>query len=94
MTVLEGKAALVTGSGRGIGAATARKLSEAGARVIINDLDSEVAEEVANSFFFMRQREQYHTHTTEEALYHMLCTSAIGEATVNRLIVTLARMTD
>ena len=49
MAGLEGKAALVTGSGRGIGAATARKLSEAGARVIINDLDSEVAEEVANS---------------------------------------------
>ena len=49
MAGLEGKAALVTGSGRGIGAATARKLSEAGARVIINDLDSEVAEEVAHS---------------------------------------------
>ena len=32
MAGLEGKAALVTGSGRGIGAATARKLSEAGAR--------------------------------------------------------------
>ena len=49
MAGLDGKAALVTGSGRGIGEATARKLSEAGARVIINDLDSEVAEQVANS---------------------------------------------
>ena len=47
MRSLEGRSALVTGAGRGIGAATARKLTAAGARVLVNDLDADVAEETA-----------------------------------------------
>jgi 3-oxoacyl-[acyl-carrier protein] reductase len=47
MGVLDGKAAIVTGSARGIGRATAELLSEHGARVLINDLDGDVAEEAA-----------------------------------------------
>lgn len=49
MSNLEGKCALVTGAGRGIGEATARKLAASGARVLINDLDVDVAESVAAS---------------------------------------------
>jgi 3-oxoacyl-[acyl-carrier protein] reductase len=45
--VLDGKAAIVTGSARGIGRATAELLAEQGARVLVNDLDGELAEEVA-----------------------------------------------
>jgi len=45
--VLDGKAAIVTGSARGIGRATAELLAENGARVVINDLDADVAEQAA-----------------------------------------------
>ena len=48
MGVLDGRAAIVTGSARGIGRATAELLAEQGARVLINDLDGDVAEEASN----------------------------------------------
>ena len=48
MKVLDDKVAIVTGSARGIGRATAELLSEHGAKVLINDLDGDVAEQTAS----------------------------------------------
>lgn len=44
---LEGRVAFVTGAGRGIGAATALRLAEEGARVALADVDSEGCQQVA-----------------------------------------------
>jgi len=47
MGVLDDKVAIVTGSARGIGRATAELLSAQGAKVVINDLDGDVAQQTA-----------------------------------------------
>jgi 3-oxoacyl-[acyl-carrier protein] reductase len=47
MGVLDDKVAIVTGSARGIGRATAELLSEHGAKVVINDLDGDLARQTA-----------------------------------------------
>jgi len=48
MGVLDDKVAIVTGSARGIGRATAELLCEHGAKVLINDLDADVAQQTAS----------------------------------------------
>ena len=45
MGLLEGKAAIITGSGRGVGQAIATLFAKEGASVVINDLDANPAEE-------------------------------------------------
>jgi 3-oxoacyl-[acyl-carrier protein] reductase len=46
---LASKTAIVTGAGQGIGRAIAEKLASEGARVVVNDIDGELAREVAAS---------------------------------------------
>jgi len=44
---LEGRVAFVTGAGRGIGAATALRMAEEGARVVLADIDTEGCKQVS-----------------------------------------------
>jgi 3-oxoacyl-[acyl-carrier protein] reductase len=48
MGVLDDKVAIVTGSARGIGRATAELLASQGAKVVINDLDGDAAQQTAS----------------------------------------------
>jgi 2-dehydro-3-deoxy-D-gluconate 5-dehydrogenase len=47
---LEGKAAIVTGGAKGIGYGIAYRLAEAGAKVLVADLDEEAAQKAAQEF--------------------------------------------
>ena len=49
MGVLNGKAAIVTGSARGIGRAVAELLTEHGASVLVTDLDEDLAQQTASA---------------------------------------------
>src|ERR671933_1084601 len=77
MGVLDGRAAIVTGSARGIGRATAELLAEHGARVVINDPDADVAEQTASEI--EGETAVFGGDLTKEGVCEQLVTKAVDE---------------
>jgi NAD(P)-dependent dehydrogenase (short-subunit alcohol dehydrogenase family) len=76
---LQGRACVITGGGRGIGAATARRMAAAGARLAILDLDSEAAEGTAQELRDLgAEARGYAVDVTDEAQV-VAAADAVGE---------------
>jgi NAD(P)-dependent dehydrogenase (short-subunit alcohol dehydrogenase family) len=77
---LDGKVAVITGAGRGIGFATAEALSEAGATVIITDMD-EISADAARDALIARGRkaESAKLDVTDPRQVESVCAALIKE---------------
>lgn len=77
---LEGKTAIVTGAGRGIGAAIARLFAEEGASVVVADLDKARADGIARSISEIGGRSHVvHVDVANRKSVHKMVGETIGE---------------
>ena len=83
MLDLEGRIALVTGAGRGLGAATARALAAAGARVVATDVDAPI--ELANEIDGVGLALDVTDETACEASRVFRRRFQLGHATISRV---------
>lgn len=89
---LEGKVALVTGAGRGIGKAIARRLAMAGASVTINDLDVDALSD-AQAEIPAEKVQHVHGDLTDPAVPEMLVQATIDRFGAIDIIVNNAGYT-
>ena len=87
----EGRIALVTGGGRGIGAATASRFATEGAAVVVSDLDREPAEAVAQQIRSGGGRAlAVACDVTDRSAVEVLFSAASGEFDAVDMLVTCA----
>ncbi|WP_322749314.1 MULTISPECIES: SDR family NAD(P)-dependent oxidoreductase [unclassified Frankia] len=81
---LDGRVAIITGSGRGLGLAYARALAAAGAAVVVNDVDAEVADAAARSI----------ADTGGRAVAHVgaVGSTDVAQALVDRAVAEFGRL--
>ncbi len=90
----EGRTALVTGGGRGIGAASASRFAAEGATVVVSDLDQEPAEAVAQAIRDAGGRAlPVACDVTERSAVEALFSAAIQEFESVDVLVTCAGIT-
>lgn len=81
---LDGKVAVVTGSGRGLGLAYARALAAAGAAVVVNDIDEGVADAAVRSIAAAGGRAVTHVGGVG--------TTEVAQALVDRAVAEFGRL--
>ncbi|EWT03273.1 short-chain dehydrogenase [Intrasporangium oryzae NRRL B-24470] len=95
MRRLEGRVALVTGAGSGIGKATARRLAEEGARLVVTDINEQSGQATADELLDAGTEATFvHHDVTSEADWHVACERAVDEFDGLDILVNNAGMGD
>jgi NAD(P)-dependent dehydrogenase (short-subunit alcohol dehydrogenase family) len=95
MKRLEGRVALVTGAGSGIGRATARRLADEGARVVVTDINEEGGKTTVDALLDEGAEATFVRHdVTSEADWEAACAAAIDEFGRLDILVNNAGMGD
>jgi NAD(P)-dependent dehydrogenase (short-subunit alcohol dehydrogenase family) len=95
MKRLEGRTALVTGAASGIGKATALRLAEEGAAVLITDIQDEAGEKTVQELASSGFRAAFHRHdVTSESDWEAACAKAVDEFGGLDILVNNAGMGD
>jgi NAD(P)-dependent dehydrogenase (short-subunit alcohol dehydrogenase family) len=95
MRRLDGRVALVTGAASGIGKATAMRLAEEGAAVLITDINEEAGEATADELRDSGAKAAFHRHdVTSESDWESACARAVDEFGGLDILVNNAGMGD
>ncbi|HEY7859347.1 MAG TPA: glucose 1-dehydrogenase [Candidatus Nanopelagicales bacterium] len=95
MNRLEGRVALVTGAASGIGKATAQRLSDEGAAVLVTDIQVEAGQATVKELSTAGGRAAFFQHdVTSEAEWEAACTRAVEEFGGLDILVNNAGMGD